>query len=278
MELQISYEELRLRVAHDPVGQTIVVELLLRLFVLHILGARPECVAQPQGRHHAPREWLSDGVAASLTSLGCLVVLMAARGELEASGRGSLHGHWQLWPVARTMLAAIRAFETLSPMQRVEQLRGVVVRWINFFQRTHHSSVRHLPLVYGGKQPGEELPMTKLMMKRCRMDGGKENMAGFERATRPLCTEKDPEELPWRLPRDSLYVPAEDARADAEEVLGDIKKKQTLCGQSISSFPQYHTRCEIFGRPSMHMAVRFWQMRDAHAHARDEDSHRCVLV
>ena len=47
MELLIGYEELRLRVAHDPVGQAIVVEFPLRLFVLHLLGARPDCVAQP---------------------------------------------------------------------------------------------------------------------------------------------------------------------------------------------------------------------------------------
>ena len=65
MELLIGYEELRLRVAHDPVGQAIVVEFLLRLFVLHLLGARPDCVAQPQGQHIEPRDWLSDGVAAS---------------------------------------------------------------------------------------------------------------------------------------------------------------------------------------------------------------------
>ena len=37
------------------------------------------------------RVWTSDGVAASLTSLRCLVVLQAARGELEAPGRGTVH-------------------------------------------------------------------------------------------------------------------------------------------------------------------------------------------
>ena len=67
------------------------------LFLLHLLGARPDCVAQPSGTHHEPRDWLSDGAAASLTSLGCMVMLLAARGELEASGRGALHGHWEVW-------------------------------------------------------------------------------------------------------------------------------------------------------------------------------------
>ena len=97
-DLMLTYEELRLRVVNDPVGQRVVVELLLRLFVLHILGASPDCVAQPEGIAGAIQcVWTSDGVAASLTSLGCLVVLQAARGELEASWRGALHGHWETW-------------------------------------------------------------------------------------------------------------------------------------------------------------------------------------
>ena len=55
---------------------------------------------QPEGVTVEHRVWTSDGVAASLTSLGCLVVLQAARGELEASGRGALHGHWEIWGVS----------------------------------------------------------------------------------------------------------------------------------------------------------------------------------
>ena len=37
IDLAIRYEELRLRVVNDPVGQSIIVELFLELFVLHIL-------------------------------------------------------------------------------------------------------------------------------------------------------------------------------------------------------------------------------------------------
>ena len=93
MHLAIQYEELRLRVVNDPVGQSIIVHLFLHLFVLHILGVRPECVAQPKNAHIKPRDWLTDGVAASLTSLGSMIIVASARGEMEASGRGSLHGH-----------------------------------------------------------------------------------------------------------------------------------------------------------------------------------------
>ena len=69
-DLKLSYEDLRLRVVNDPVGQCLIVELLLRLFVLHILGAQPDAVAQPMGVQSRNENWFSDGVAASLTSLG----------------------------------------------------------------------------------------------------------------------------------------------------------------------------------------------------------------
>ena len=116
-----------------PVGQCVVVELLLRLFVLHILGASPDCVAQPEGVTVEHRVWTSDGVAASLTSLGCLVVLQAARGELEASGRGSLHGHWEIWGVSLTMQTAIEQFADKPLQEKHSCLKNVVSQWINFF-------------------------------------------------------------------------------------------------------------------------------------------------
>ena len=32
----------------------------------------------------------------------------------------------------------------------------VVVQWLNFFQRSHHSSVQHLPLVHGESEPWKD--------------------------------------------------------------------------------------------------------------------------
>ena len=65
-DLKHSYEDLRIRVVNDPVGQCLIVELLLRLFVLHILGALPDAVAQPMGIKADNKNWFSDGVALSL--------------------------------------------------------------------------------------------------------------------------------------------------------------------------------------------------------------------
>ena len=236
MDLAIRYEELRLRVVNDPVGQSIIVHLFLKLFVLHILGARPECVAQPKHVHIKPRDWLTDGVAASLTSLGSMLILAAARGEMEASGRGSLHGHWELWGVAMPIWAAMQAFANLTPHEQVAKLRALVSQWINFFQRTHHSSVQHLPYIHGSAEPWKvPLPITQTMMHNCRMDGQPEDLEGYVKQKRPLAAQIPLCELPKKLPADNLYErQAVPAPLDLPE-----RKYKTMCGETLSSFPQY---------------------------------------
>ena len=55
VEMRISYTQLRLHVAKDAVGQSIVTELPLRLFVLHWQGDELHCIAQPQGPDNVHR-------------------------------------------------------------------------------------------------------------------------------------------------------------------------------------------------------------------------------
>ena len=246
--LKLTYEDLRLRVVNDPVGQCVVVELLLRLFVLHILGASPDCVAQPEGVTVEHRVWTSDGVAASLTSLGCLVVLQAARGELEASGRGSLHGHWEIWGVSLTMQTAMEQFADKPLQEKHSCLKNVVSQWINFFQRTHHSSVEHLPKVFGQATSAQPMIVTQDMLHRCRMDGGEENVEGYRKQRRPCVTEVPKMDLPKRLPPDDLYEPAD---ASFPEASAEPMKKRSIRGQALTAMPSYrriHTLTE--GRAS----------------------------
>ena len=91
----LSYVDMRLRLVSDPVGHAIMFELFIRFFYLVVLGVRADCVAQPRGPKgfQVPEEWCTDGVAASVTVFGAYGPLLAARGEVEASGRGSLHPH-----------------------------------------------------------------------------------------------------------------------------------------------------------------------------------------
>ena len=88
------YRDMMQRLARDPVGQTRVFELNMRLFFIHVLGVRPECVqSRRRVRTSVPREWCTDGVAASSSAPGIVGPVQAFRGEIEAQGRGSLHPH-----------------------------------------------------------------------------------------------------------------------------------------------------------------------------------------
>ena len=88
------YRDMMRRVARDPVGQTRVFELIMRLFFIHVLGVRPECLHnRRRASKNAPREWCSDGMAASSSAPGIVGPVLAFRGEIEAQGRGSLHPH-----------------------------------------------------------------------------------------------------------------------------------------------------------------------------------------
>ena len=56
-----------------------------------------------------------------------MLTLAAARGEMEARGRGSLHGHWVLWGVAMPAWAAMQAFANLPPHEQVAKLKAFVL-------------------------------------------------------------------------------------------------------------------------------------------------------
>ena len=93
-----SYREMVERLAQDPAGQAVVFELMIQLFFEHVLGVRPDLVGFSHGTGRLPSDgWFSDGCAAGSTGvLGCV---LAARGEVEAQGRGSLHPHILVWLV-----------------------------------------------------------------------------------------------------------------------------------------------------------------------------------
>ena len=87
------YRDMLVRIAKDPVGQTIAFHLMMRLFFQHVTGIRPECIESRRGaRRDVPREWCTDGLAASM-SPGIFGLVAAFRGEIEAQGHGSLHPH-----------------------------------------------------------------------------------------------------------------------------------------------------------------------------------------
>ncbi len=65
------YRDMMRRVAHDPVGQTRMFEIIMRLFFVHVLGVRPECLLnRRRASKQTPREWCTDGIAAASSTPG----------------------------------------------------------------------------------------------------------------------------------------------------------------------------------------------------------------
>ena len=163
------------RIAADPLGQTVVFELMMRLFFLHVLGVRPESL---QNRRHArrssTREWVTDGVAAASVSPGIFGPVQAFRGELEAQGRGSLHPHILVWLVGihvQTLLAMAQG----NPERTREVLRKWMRALVSAVESTSQSSVRSLPRQFGHyDRVGPELTLNKAQQSLCRYDGGDE--------------------------------------------------------------------------------------------------------
>ena len=111
-----SIEKMRRLVARDPVGQALVFDLMLKLFLQHVLGVSPEM--------HA------DGVA-SAGGFGVFGPVQAYFGPVESQGRGGLHPHMHVWllhSMTSSLLAQLRAGEDVEGLeQKLERWRSAVL-------------------------------------------------------------------------------------------------------------------------------------------------------
>ena len=143
------YREMLLRLARDPVGQTLVFHVIMRLFFQHVIGVRPECVEFRRGaRRPDPREWCTDGIASSACAPGIVGPVAAFRGEIEAQGRGSLHPHILVW------LLLISLSELVEILNRdPEQFQRNIYVWMKAAvaaaESVCQSSVQALPRQFG---------------------------------------------------------------------------------------------------------------------------------
>ena len=162
------------RLASDPVGQTRVFDLVMRLFLIHVLGVRPDCV---QSRRHASarvREWCTDGVAASSAAPGIFGPVLAFRGEIEAQGRGSLHPHILVWLLCMSSLELLRIFER-EPVLFKQRLAEWMQATVMAIEAACQSSVKALPRKFGHTNKElPSLPLSRTEQKICRYDGGSE--------------------------------------------------------------------------------------------------------
>ena len=81
------YRDIMRRIAQDPAGQTVQFELLMRLFLQHVLNVRPQTLdCRRGGSRSVAREWCTDGTAGRvlvrLCAHACLLVLDEVVGVL----------------------------------------------------------------------------------------------------------------------------------------------------------------------------------------------------
>ena len=143
------YRDMLLRLARDPVGQTLVFHLVMRLFFQHVLGVRPDCIETRRGAKRAdPREWCTDGLAASACAPGIFGPVAAFRGEIEAQGRGSLHPHILVWLVQLSVSEVVELLHL-----DLEQFQRNIYAWMKAtvaaVESVCQSSVRSLPRRFG---------------------------------------------------------------------------------------------------------------------------------
>ena len=175
-EVTESYRDMVGRLARDPVGQTLVFELMIRLFFVHVLGARPELIGHRRGGardQHADQ--FHDGMAAGVYTCGVLGAIAAAFGAVEAQGRGSLHPHILVWLVVLSLqeLLDLLLRDRATFKARVGSWMREVVRAVLSVQQ---SAVEVLPQMLQG-QEGERLPPLLFGPKeryRFRADGAME--------------------------------------------------------------------------------------------------------
>ena len=113
------YRDMMRRVAQDPVSQTVMFELLIRLFLQVVLNVRPETLAcRRQSSRTSAREWCTDGVAAASSGAGMLGPVLAFRGEVEAQGRLVAPSHPGMAGVQAFASHQLGAFSPGAPARR----------------------------------------------------------------------------------------------------------------------------------------------------------------
>jgi hypothetical protein len=184
-EVLPKYRDMMQRLARDPVGQTVVFELIMRLFFLHVLGVRPECLQnRRRAKPSAPREFCTDGVAASSTAPGIFGPVLAFRGEIEAQGRGSLHPHILVWLVCMASRLLLRLLSK-EPSQLKVRLRQWMRACIASMESICQSSVQALPRQFGDLDSRAcPLPFSKVERGMTKFDGGSELEALREETAR----------------------------------------------------------------------------------------------
>eukprot|EP00959_Pyramimonas_sp_CCMP1952_P274159 5730646-Pyramimonas_sp.AAC.1 len=150
------------RVAADPVSQAMVTNLMLELFLEHVVGVKEQRGATG----------VSDGVAAT-GACGAFGLVRAYFGPVESQGRGGIHPHVHLWllhPMTGAFLARLRAGEVAGLEERLRKWRDSVLAKVGSVQFDAAEEVgRQLGMVGADRLP--PLPLDAKARARAYVDG-----------------------------------------------------------------------------------------------------------
>ena len=155
-----SRTEMLRRVAADPASQARVTDMMIQLFLEHILGVLP---SKSRG--------FGDGFA-SAAKPGVFGQVKAYFGPLETQGRGGLHGHFSVFtadPLRAHLLDKLRRGETTPELAaRLKQWRRAVIEKVASMQ---FDCVEEVGRQVGLETPLRPLRFTTADQQRTKMDG-----------------------------------------------------------------------------------------------------------
>ena len=232
------YRDMLVRLAKDPVGQTLVFHLIMTLFIQHVLGVRPECIESRRGAKRADiREWCTDGVAASMFP-GIFGPVAAFRGEIEAQGRGSLHPHMLVW------LVLLSVSQVIQVLQRDQaEFKRNLFTWMQASVAAAESicqgSVRSLPRRFGVlEEQVKPLGFNSTERRKSMYDGGSE-LDILEASPEDQRTDAQKKVLETNAPEDWFRPCLQLRDVEGNEIMPEDKlpaQRESIYGKRISDF------------------------------------------
>ena len=271
-----SVEEMLRRVAADPVSQAMVFDVMLRLFLEHVLGVVP----------HGQRPPCSDGVASS-GAAGIFGFVRAYIGPVETQGRGGLHPHMSVWvlhPITGSFLARVRdgAVEDLESV--ISVWRQAVLAKVASMQFTSVEEVAR-QLRSAGVPPAAPLPLSEQTRGRAFMDGKLEDSdLLLEYADGHLPPRGETPPVPQGPRRQRQFAPLADPEPDPHEAEAtDWRdgRRRPLTGAVAALLPAWRRKPPFQVRPDG--SAEMWQAETAEEDASkwakcfSEDSRACHM-
>ena len=286
-----STEEMLRRVARDPVSQALFFDLMVELFLEHVLGV------DMQQRH-------ADGVASS-GGLGLFGCVLAFFGPVETQGRGGLHPHMHVWvlnPIDANLLDKLRSGDCDAELiEKLQRWRDSVLEKVATLQFDIVEEFgRQLGFVGADQLPS--VPFSERQQKNSRTaeeygvcEDEEDDLPikpAPASAPKVLSSEYGPERWAFDKPqgprRMRPHVPQAPPELDPHQVGRDFRESRQapLTGAHLSLQPDYRRKppyrtlsdgsCRVWMREDVRAESRVWATRFARRCFVRSHIHKCM--